>query len=116
MISGMSDEELKRLITDSAVQTRQHFDVVAEGLRKEVQLVAEGVISNGERIDRMDSRIDRLDERMQRLEDGMHREFEEVRSMIRLSYTELDRRLRTLEDTVSSLQARMDRMESGSTH
>jgi hypothetical protein len=31
--------------------------------------------------------------------------------MIRLSYTELDRRLRTLEETVSSLQARMDRLE-----
>ena len=103
------DDDLKRLIEESAARSRQHFDVVAEDLKHHVQLVAEGVSSQGERTDRIASRIDRL-------EDGLHREFEEVRSMIRLSYTELDRRLRSLEEMVSALQARMDRVESGSTH
>ena len=105
---AVDDEELRRLLAGASVETRNHFDVVAEGLRQQVQLVAEGVSSNGERIDRLVARSDRM-------EDGMHREFEEVRSMIRLSYTELDRRLRTLEESVGTLQARMERLESGST-
>ncbi|HVT05449.1 MAG TPA: hypothetical protein VHL58_18975 [Thermoanaerobaculia bacterium] len=102
------DDDVKRWIQDSAAETRQHFDVVAEGLLRQVQLVAEGVSSNGERTERLASRLDRF-------EDGIHHEFEEVRSMIRLSYTELDRRLRSLEETVGALQSRMDRIESGST-
>lgn len=104
----MDDAELRRLIAGTGQETRQHFDVVAEGLRKQVQLVAEGVSSNGQRMDRVVIRIDGL-------EQGVHREFEEVRAMIRLSYTELDRRLRSLEETVGALQARMDRLESSST-
>lgn len=103
------DDDLKRLIDESASGTRRHFDVVAEELKHQVHLVGEGVTSNGERTDRIVTRLDRL-------EDGLHREFEEVRSMIRLSYTELDRRLRSLEEIVGTLQARMDRMEAGSTH
>lgn len=121
----MDDSELKRLIEGSAADTRHHFDVVAEGLRKEtadtrrhfdvvaeglrkdVQLVAEGVVASGQRTDRLTGRIEQI-------ERGIRGEFEETRSMIRLSYTELDRRLRTLEETVSTIQARVDRLESGS--
>jgi len=109
------DDDVKRLIQESAAGTRQHFDVVAEGLQRQIQLVAEGVSSNGERTERLATRLDQLEDGMHRMENGMHREFEEVRSMIRLSYTELDHRLRSLEQTVGALQARMDRIESGST-
>lgn len=53
----MSDRELKQLIIDSARETWQHFDMVGEGLRQQVQLVAEGVTSNGERLDRVETSI-----------------------------------------------------------
>jgi uncharacterized small protein (DUF1192 family) len=33
--------------------------------------------------------------------------------MIRLSFGELDRRIRTLEEDVSSLRSRLDRLEAG---
>ncbi|MEO8035482.1 MAG: hypothetical protein ABI837_13685 [Acidobacteriota bacterium] len=102
------DEDLKQVIEATAAESRRHFDVVAEGMKQQFQLVAEGVSSIGERTDRLTGRFDSLEE-------GMHREFEEVRSMIRLSYTELDRRLRSLEETVGTLQARMNRLESSST-
>ena len=69
----MSDADLKQLIVDSARETRQHFDTVGEGLRQQVQLVAEGVSSNGERLDRLFARVDRI-------ETSMQREFEEMRS------------------------------------
>jgi len=65
-----------------------------------------------QRFDRVDQRFDGVDQRFDGVEAEMHREFDDVRAMIRLSYTELDRRLRTLEDTVSTLQSRMDRVES----
>ena len=34
-------------------ETRRHFDVVAEGMRADIRLVAEGVSSLAERVDRV---------------------------------------------------------------
>lgn len=101
IMRAMDEKELRELILRSGAETRGHFDVVAERLEQKIQLVAEGVGAVGQRVDR--------------LEGEMHREFGEVRSMIGLSYTELDRRLRTLEETVTELDRRVNRIESGST-
>ncbi len=53
-------------------ETCRHFDVVAEGLRREIQLVAEGIATNSEKIDRIDAKGDQstsdLDTRVTRLE------------------------------------------------
>jgi hypothetical protein len=95
------DEDLKKLIESAAAETRRHFDVVAEGLGSKIDTVAEGVVASHERIERFEAR--------------MHEEFNDVRSMIKFSHHELDRRLRTLETTVSDLQSRVERLES-STH
>ena len=38
-------------------------------------------------------------------------EFEETRSLIRLSYCELDRRVKGLETDVADLRARLERVE-----
>jgi hypothetical protein len=95
------DEDLKKLIESTAADTRRHFDVVAERLEAKIDTVAEGVVAANERIDRF--------------EGNMKEEFADVRSMIKFSHHELDRRLRTLEDTVSDLQSRVERLES-STH
>lgn len=109
----MNETDLELLIARTAERTasksREHFDAVAERVEDKVQLVAEGVAANAERMDRVQVHLGQF-------ETEMRREFEEVRSMIRLSYTELDRRLRSLEETVSDLQTRMDRFESRSTH
>ncbi|HVF60793.1 MAG TPA: hypothetical protein VNJ70_13380 [Thermoanaerobaculia bacterium] len=78
-------------------ENRRHFEVVAEGLRADVQLVAEGVGG--------------VHAEMQQFRREVAEEFTEVRSMIRLSYTELDRRLCALEETLLSLQARVERLE-----
>lgn len=57
------DEDLKRLLDtmqqENAAahdQTRRHFEIIAEGLRRELQIVAEGVTLNGEKIDQVDRR------------------------------------------------------------
>jgi hypothetical protein len=66
-----------------AEQLRHRFDVVAEQLEGKIALVAEGVVGNNERIDR--------------LAGDTKAEFAEVRSLIKLSYAELDRRIRALK-------------------
>lgn len=91
-------QELGAKVDDS----RREFGVVAEGLRSEIQQVAEGVIMNGERIDRLQAET--------------AREFAETRSMIRFSHAELERRLRTLEDSSESHESRLRRLESAAAH
>ena len=92
-----------------ATETRGHFDVVTEGLRHDIQQLAEGVLMNSERIDRVSDRVDLLT-------DETRKGFSELGAKVTISYTELDRRLRTLEDVVSDLRTRLDRLESTSTH
>lgn len=93
-------EETRRHSEAVAEETRRHFDVVAEDLRHQIQLTMEGVIANRGAIDQ--------------LRDQMKEEFVELASMIRISYAQLDRRLRTLEEIVSGLLTRVDRLESAS--
>jgi hypothetical protein len=91
--------ETRRYSEAMAEETRRHFDVVAEDLRHQIQLTMEGVVANRGAIDQ--------------LRDQMKEEFVELASMIRISYAQLDRRLRTLEEIVSGLLTRVDRLESG---
>jgi type I site-specific restriction-modification system R (restriction) subunit len=114
------DEDLKRLIEETSAETRQqltevatslrqenvetrnrvdtvaadlrrHFDVTAEDFRHQVQLVAEGV--------------DNVNERVDRLAHDMKHEFAESRAMVQISYSDLDRRLRSLEERVERLES-----------
>ena len=86
-------------------EIKRHFNVVAEGLRSEIRTVAEGVGANTDRLDSLDERLDRLESRMTE-------EFGEVKAMIRLSFGELDRRMRSLESDVTSLRARLEKLEA----
>ncbi len=89
---------------ETAEEIKRHVSVVAEALRSEIRTVAEGVVATTERLDRIESR---MEEEFKRMEE----EFNETRAMIRLSFGELDRRIRTLESDVSSLRARLERLE-----
>ena len=75
-----------------------HFGVIAEGLRNEIRQVAEG--------------HDAIREEIKQFREEVKEEFKEVKAMIKFSYAELDRRIRTVEETVLSLQARMERLEA----
>jgi len=108
----MTDGELKRLLETNSVDIRRHFDITAERLENKIQLVVEAVV----RIDQ------KLDQKVAELDDRMDRGFAETQAMIKFSHAELDRRMRTIEDshraleeTVVDLQARVERLES-STH
>jgi hypothetical protein len=105
----MPDDDLKRLLdtirqenATAHEETRRHFGVLVEGMETKIDTVADGVVS--------------VNERIVRLEATMKEEFAEVRAMIKFSHSELDRRLRTLEEIVLDLQGRVERLESSSTH
>jgi hypothetical protein len=70
-----------------AVETRRHFDVVAEGLRADIRLVAGGVVSLSERVDRVEENL-RQEIRLTR---------SDLTALITVSYRDLDRRVRRLE-------------------
>lgn len=79
-------------------EIKRHFSVVAEGLRSDIRQVADGV--EGIRFE------------FSALKDEVKQEFEETRAMIRLSYAELDRRLRSLESRQDAIEIRMERLET----
>jgi uncharacterized coiled-coil DUF342 family protein len=130
----MTDDELKRLFEASNAENRRYFDeavgrfqaqlsefqaenshlfkITTDGLRHEIQQVAEGVANVNETLEREAADI----------RDEMHRGFAETQAMIKFSHAELDRRVRalegsqrTVEQTLADVQARLDRLES-STH
>ncbi|HEX9405812.1 MAG TPA: hypothetical protein VF975_00740 [Thermoanaerobaculia bacterium] len=94
------DDDVKRLIQNSAAETRRHFDTVAERLDQKVQLLAEGLLHVDEKINRVDTKVDALDGKINRvdtkvdaLDSKMTRGFADVQAMIKFSHEELDRRL-----------------------
>jgi hypothetical protein len=79
--------EFRAEVRDGFAEMRRHFDVVAEDLRGMIRLLAEGLVAVNERIDRLETRVET------RMAEG----FAELRDLIRLSYTDLDGRVRVLE-------------------
>lgn len=72
------DEKLDR----GFEEVKRHFEVVAEGLGSQIRVVAEGLVAINKRLDRFEvSFSDR---------------FGEMESLMRLSFSELDRRIQTL--------------------
>ncbi len=82
---------------DQVQEIKRHFDVVAEALRHEISVVAEG------------HEIIRREEAEFRVE--VRGEFKEVKSLIKFSFAELDQRIRTLEQEVARAKTRLDRLE-----
>jgi len=62
-------EETLRAIREESAATRLHMDIVAEGLRSEIRVIADGHGVLAERMTAMESRQDRADARAERIED-----------------------------------------------
>jgi uncharacterized coiled-coil DUF342 family protein len=75
-------EETNRNFSRVDAEIRQ-VHVVAEGLRHEIQIVAEGVTGTNERLDAFRAEV--------------AQEFKDVRGLLNSSYTDLDRCVRPLE-------------------
>jgi hypothetical protein len=87
----MSNEEMEEI--------KRHFGVVAESLRSDIRQIAEGhaVIQH------------ELQSQREEVRDG----FKETKALMKLSFSQLDQRIDTLESDVFSLKSRVDSLESG---
>lgn len=89
----------KQPMNDAQVEEiKRHFGVVAEALRSDIRQIAEG--HSGIRHE------------LQEIRDEFRDEFKEMRALLRLSFSQLDQRIRTLETDISTLKSRMDRIET----
>lgn len=79
-------------------EIKRHFGVVAESLRSDIRHIAEGHAT--------------IRHELQAHREEIRDEFKEMRALMRLSFSQLDQRIRTLESDVSTLKARMDRVET----
>jgi hypothetical protein len=76
--------DLRRHVDATTAETRRQFHVVEEGLRGDMQLIVEGVTL----------RMDRLETT---LREEIVRSHDSLTALIRLAYTDLDRRVTVLE-------------------
>ena len=86
--SDVIAETLRTELRAEIQDVKGHSDVIAEALRSDIRTVAEGFVATNERLDRLEVRIS----------EG----FEELKSTIRISYVDLDRRVVVLEKRPSS--------------
>ena len=86
----MNNEEMEEI--------KRHFGVVAEALRSDIRQIAEG------------HAVIRHELKTQHEENK--EEFKETKGLMRLSFSQLDQRIHTLESNVSALKSRVDGLES----
>lgn len=79
-------------------EIKRHFGVVAEALRSDIRQIAEGHSA--------------IRHELQEARNEFREEFKEMRALMRLSFSQLDQRIRTLETDISILKTRMDRLET----
>ena len=58
----MAEENIKEILKDYKEETKRHFDVVAEDLKGEIKIVAEGVTINTEKIDALQEDMNEVKE------------------------------------------------------
>lgn len=108
----------KKDLTTFKEEIIHEFHIVAEGLTDHMKLLAEGHSGLAQRLDRVETRLEGVETRLDRTESGQlgiiqrldHMEAEnerqhiETRALIKLSFSELDNRLSSLELQVKELQ------------
>ena len=116
---------------EAVEEIKRHFAVVVEGVRSDIRAIAEGHEVLREEFKReqhefweqVRGKIHLLAEGQQALREDVKREleqfrqevrleFQEVKAMIKFSYAELDRRVRSLEGEVGDLRSRVERIEA----
>ena len=80
-------------------EIKRHIGVVAASLRNDIRQIAEGHAT--------------ILHELQEHHGEIQNEFKEIRALMRLSFSQLDQRLHTLESDVTTLKTRMDRLETG---
>ena len=75
----------------------QQFHIISEGLIDQIKLLAEGHSGIIQRLDRVETRLDKMEEENKR-------EHLETRALIKISFSQLDRRISDLESQMKEVQ------------
>ena len=84
------EERMDQKMTSLEVRVIDQFHIISEGLMDQINLLAEGHTGIVERLDRMERENER--------------QHSETRSLVKLSFSELDRRLTDLESQMKEMQ------------
>jgi chromosome segregation ATPase len=105
------DKAIKRDLQDFKEEMIHRFHVISEGLIDQIKLLAEGHAGIIQRLDRVDTRLegvemrlDKVETRLDHLEKENERQHSETRALVKLSFSELDKRLSNLESQVREIQ------------
>ncbi|MEW6614746.1 MAG: hypothetical protein AB1401_04710 [Thermodesulfobacteriota bacterium] len=82
-------------------EIKRYFDIVAENLRDEIKVIAEGVIN-------LDGKFEREIAEFRKENKEAH---SDIMAAIKFSYTDLDRRIAFLENRYESVEKRLKRLE-----
>jgi uncharacterized coiled-coil DUF342 family protein len=96
---------------DEMEEVKRHFGVVADGLRSEIRLVAEGHAALDEKLDETRQEMSEFHREFLEFLKDIQVEFRELRALIKLSYVELDERLKNVERELLLLKSRLDDLE-----
>jgi hypothetical protein len=85
--SDSLERRLRSEMQSGMQDLRRHFDVIAEGLRSDIRLVAEGVVGLDQK----------FTPEFQKVREEFGEQIGGVKSLLRASYGDLDRRVQALE-------------------
>jgi len=91
------DSLTKKDLEDFKTEMIHQFHMISEGLIDQIKLLAEGHSGIIQRLDRVDSRLDQMGRENER-------QHLETRALVKLSFSELDKRLSTVESQLKELQ------------
>ena len=91
------DSVIKRDLKNFKEEIIHQFHVISEGLIDQIKLLAEGHSGIIQRLDRIETRLDHMDKENER-------QHLETRALVKLSFSELDKRLSNLESQVREIQ------------
>ena len=91
------EERADSKLRDLEERVVHQFHIISEGLVDQIKLLAEGHAG-------IINRLNRVDERLDRMEKENERQHLETRSLVKLSFTELDRRLTDLETQMKEMR------------
>jgi chaperonin cofactor prefoldin len=107
----VTKDDLEKSLGKFKEEIIHEFHVVSEGMMDHIKLLAEGHSGVVQKLDRVETRLEGVENRLDKVEtrlDHMEKENErqhiETRALIKLSFSELDNRLSSLELQVKELQ------------
>ncbi len=103
-------EALRLKFDEKAEETCRHMDVVAESLRGEIRVVAEGVEAANERLDRHEVILTSLTSRMERVDVGQQA-IESRMGNVEKGQRAIEGRMGTMEEGQRAIESRMTGLE-----